>query len=372
VIVIATHFTLVGGRRYEAPTSTLVEVLEAQGADFVLVRHSIDGESPSTVHRYAAGHEVDIATLRIPRRPGPLRYLGEVVMTFLHIARHHRGADAFIGVDPLNALCGLMLRTLRVTRRSIFYTADYSAQRFTSVPLNRAYQAIDGLCVKRSTEVWSVSSRIVEHRAEQGLPPERNLFVPNIPAIPGSVSIDPEQRNDHQVITMGILGDQQDYSGLIAAVAELRHEFSDCGLIIVGNGPREDGLRAEVSGLGLDDHVTFTGFLSHAATLELVAASGVGAALYNGAWSFNHFGDSMKCREFMHFGLPILTTDSHSTVDEIRSSGAGVVSEQSTEAYVSALRQIFAGPDTFSAASREVAARHRGVHERMLARAAAP
>jgi len=92
----------------------------------------------------------------------------------------------------------------------------------------------------------------------------------------------------------------------------------------------------------------------------------VGAAVYNGEWSFNHYGDSMKCREFMHFGLPIVTTDSHSTVDEIRESGAGVVCDQSVQAYASALRTIFEDPLRFGEASAALAERHTGVHRRML------
>lgn len=366
MIVVATHYTLVEGKRYEAPSSTLIEILEHDKQDFLVIRHSLDGSGPSSVHTYHRGLEQTSRRLPVPSGPAPLRYLAEVVVSVAIMMRYRKRSVAFIGVDPLNALAGRFLRLMRIVRRTVFFTADFTPTRFDNRVLNGAYQRIDRWCVSQSDEVWSVSTRIADYRRSQGLPEERNFFVPNVPAIPADTCAATPDRVPRSVVTLGILGPQQDYTGLIEAMEKLRPEFPDCRLTIVGNGPSEGDLRAFVAARGLQDVVRFAGHLDHTSALDEIARSAVGAAVYNGEWSFNHFGDSMKCREFMHYGLPILTTDSHSTVDEIREFGAGLVCEQSAGSYADALRAMFSDPARYESGSLALGHKYVGIHQQRL------
>ncbi len=49
MIIIAGHAGVVNGKIYEAPVSTIVELLASQKKTFLHIRHSIDGQIPSTV-----------------------------------------------------------------------------------------------------------------------------------------------------------------------------------------------------------------------------------------------------------------------------------------------------------------------------------
>ncbi|MEP3914597.1 MAG: TIGR04063 family PEP-CTERM/XrtA system glycosyltransferase [Parasphingorhabdus sp.] len=66
---------------------------------------------------------------------------------------------------------------------------------------------------------------------------------------------------------LGFIGSFYDYEGLddlIAALPCLQSSHPDVHLLLVGGGPKEDALKAQVASLGLGDAVTFTGRVPHA------------------------------------------------------------------------------------------------------------
>ncbi|MDO6425488.1 glycosyltransferase, exosortase A system-associated [Thalassotalea sp. 1_MG-2023] len=65
---------------------------------------------------------------------------------------------------------------------------------------------------------------------------------------------------------LGFLGSFYAYEGLdlaINALAEVVKQRQDIHLLLVGGGPQEDNLKAQVAALGLTDYVTFTGRVPH-------------------------------------------------------------------------------------------------------------
>ncbi|OKY26711.1 MULTISPECIES: TIGR04063 family PEP-CTERM/XrtA system glycosyltransferase [Thalassotalea] len=65
---------------------------------------------------------------------------------------------------------------------------------------------------------------------------------------------------------LGFLGSFYAYEGLdlaINALAEVVKQRQDIHLLLVGGGPQEDNLKAQVAELGLTDYVTFTGRVPH-------------------------------------------------------------------------------------------------------------
>lgn len=366
MFILVTHATCENGKFYEAPMRTLVEILIRQRREFLFVRHSMDGKVPSKLYRYVDGVVVSEEVILPVVRIAPLRYVAEIVATPFWFFRQAKNQDyVYIGADPLNAFSGVLLRTSRRVRKTVFYTADYSESRFGNSLLNNSYHAIDRFCVRRSDEVWNVSSRIVAVRKRQGLSDEKNIFVPNVPDI-GEMPDVGVARNRFRLISLGKLGGQLDYPGIFDAIANLRERYPELRLAIVGNGPFEEDYRKIVTEKGISDQVDFLGYLSHDRALEEIARSGIGLALYNGEWSFNHFGDSMKCREYFVFGLPVITTDAHSTVEEIREGKAGIVVDMKVDAYQTAIESILESYDEYSRNSASLASKYTGIHERML------
>lgn len=365
-IAIASHIALIKGQEYDGIGNVLIETLGGLGTDFYMVRHSMDGLLPSLVRHYKGDSIRQSWRLPVIQRVASLRYLTEIIATIWHFS-FRKKVDVYVGIDPLNALAGVLLRKLGKVDKSVFYTPDYSPQRFENNFLNRIYHAIDRYCVRHADEVWSVSSRIQAIRREMGLEEVKNIFIPNVPPA-DYAELRENKRSPHKLIMYGIVDRQLDYEGAVRTVAQLQNEISDIKLVIVGNGPAEEFLKQLAVELGVSNRVMFAGKLPLGETLRLASQAGIGLALYTGEWGFNYYGDSTKCREYFFFGLPVISTDTHSTVEEIETSGAGIIVEKSTDAYCRAVKDILEEYEQYSQASRQLGAKYEGVHAEQLKR----
>lgn len=366
-IVIASHIARIDGKEYDGIGSSLKVTLDGMGVDYTFVRNSLDGLLGSQVEEYVNGVQTTITPLSVIRKPGPLRYLHEVYSVVKFFVKRNILIDVFVGIDPLNALTAILLKKKGIVCTAIFYTPDYSPKRFSLGALNWLYHKIDAYCVKNADEVWSVSSRIVAIRRDMGLEESKNIFLPNVPPTVFD-NLQSSERKRTQLYTSGIIDKQLDFDGIFHAIKHLKGDIPEIGITIVGNGPEEERLRIMAKTLGISERVTFTGRVSLEVALRLLSECGIGIALYTGVWGFNMYGDSTKCREYFHFGLPVISTDTHSTVDEIREIGAGVVVGQSTEEYMAAIKTILDNYEEYQKQSFALGERYHGAHRRLLMR----
>lgn len=364
-IVFATHVASVDGKEYDGIGNVLHQTLANLVKPYIHVRNSIDGKLRSEVRHYGNGRVTKTASIGVVRKPGPIRYLSEIIQTTRYFMKQDDAIDAYIGIDPLNAFVGIILRRFNKARLAIFYTADYSRKRFDNPVLNYLYHLLDRYCVRHADEVWSVSTRICAVRKQMGLEDKKNIFVPNVPPR-GSEGFAGRGHNKYELITTGIIDKQLDFEGVIRALSEMTQDVPQLHLTIVGNGPEEARLRSLVQNLGLEGKVKFTGRLPLLEALELQSTAGIGLALYTGAWGFNQFGDSTKCREYFNFGLPVISTDTHSTVGDIKKWRAGIVVEKSVEAYKRAILDILEGYDSYSENSLRAGLEYKDIHCKLL------
>lgn len=366
-MIIAGHASLVNGKVYEAPTNTLVEILKKKDKEFVYLRHSIDGQLPSVAYWYKGG-AMRQRTILPKGLPSIIRYGGEILVTFFYLLFSPKvWKGSYIGVDPLNAFTGILLRKIGVFNHTIFFTADYSTSRFKSRLLNDAYHFLDRFCVRNADQVWNVSSRILAVRKKMGLSTSKNIFVPNVPSDDYKKFVK-NVKEENTIVTLGMISEQLDFINLFQALKALAAKNPNIRLKIIGNGPKEDEYKALVKKLGLDEKVSFLGYMSHDDALNEISKSGIGLALYNGNWSFNYYGDSMKCREYFCYGLPVVTTDTHSTVEDIKNNKAGEVCEISAHAYQEAIENILANYQAYSKNSFQLSGQYEGIHARLLSK----
>lgn len=364
-IGFVTHVALINGSEYDGIGNLLQENLNFLKVDFIRLKHSMNGDFSSHAYFWNQSKVSKISKV-LPRiRLSVIRYLGELIASFIFFSKIR--IDVFVGVDPLNALAGLMLKKCGFTKKVIFYSADYSQNRFTNFVLNSAYHLIDKYCAKHADEVWSVSTAICEIRNSIGVANEKNIFMPNVPPI----EFQRYRKNSQKTLSMvmtGILDQQLDFSGAIKVVAELAATYNNIELYIIGNGPREIELRNLSDELGVASRVVFTGNLSLSETLDLVSRCGIGLALYTGAWSFNINGDSTKCREYFFYSLPVISTRSHSTVDQIEEYNAGLVVEPLIEDYVHAVVEVVENYAYFASGAERLGKKYENIQiERLRA-----
>ncbi len=363
-IAFASHVALINNKEYDGIGNMVKETLNHITDEYIYIRHSMDGLLPSEIIRYKNGAEQDHADIQVVSSPSPLRYITEVYRT-VRLFSKKTSVDIYIGIDPLNALAGVLLKRTGKINKTIFYTADYSTKRFNNALLNRIYHWIDRYCVNNSDEVWSVSTRICEVRRKMGLEDEKNIFVPNVPP-ENLVQGKSDVYDPFELITTGIIDNQLDFEGIIRTIKNMSEEFPQLKLTIVGNGPKEDYLKKLVKDLGMDSKINFTGRLSLQETMERQSKAGIGLALYTGVWGFNEYGDSTKCREFFSFGLPVISTDTHSTVDDIRKWDAGIIVEKSQKDYERAIRNILDDYNLYSSKSYDAHKQYAGIHRKVF------
>ncbi|MCP4835120.1 MAG: glycosyltransferase [Phycisphaera sp.] len=144
---------------------------------------------------------------------------------------------------------------------------------------------------------------------------------------------------------------------LIDSVAEIRRGGCDVHLVIAGNGEHdyEQTLRRRAEAAGIQDHVTWTGFISGDVKLSLFAAADVFAL----PTMQENFGFVMF--EALAAGTPVVSSNLVDTRDEISASGGGVVVERTVDAFVEGLKGFADGtrdPKAMGAAGRRWTLEH--------------
>lgn len=364
MIIVLGHASFIDGKIYEAPVNTYIETLIKQKKDFLFIRHSIDGNMKSMAYIYNKGRLVSQKKLFVISKISPLRYFSEIVSSFLYLSKRH-DAEVMIAADPLNAYTGVLLKRFGRLKKLIFLTCDYSKKRFNNSLLNWIFYRVDRLAASGSDQIWNVSRRIQEVRKSMGYPDTKNILVPNVPSSNYKKFLN-NKRDKFCLVTLGLLGDQLEFDYLFEAVKELSNKYPSLVLKIIGNGPREQYLHQKAKELAIENKIVFTGHLDHDKALEHISKSGIGLALYNGNWNFNYYGDSMKCREFFCFGLPVITTDTHSTVEDIKENKAGVVVKMNKQSYINAVEDILNNYDFFSKNSLAQAQKFDDIHSKLL------
>lgn len=136
----------------------------------------------------------------------------------------------------------------------------------------RATRALESYALRRADAVTVICEGLRKDIVERGIPAEKITVIPNAVDVE-EFSIcrppDPVLRDRLGLtgaIVVGFVGSFYAYEGLdllIAAAAELAPELPDLRVLLVGGGPQEAALKAQVNSLGLGGKVIFTGRVPH-------------------------------------------------------------------------------------------------------------
>jgi glycosyltransferase involved in cell wall biosynthesis len=345
-VMFASHHATSG------PADALEEYAGPRAASLVAVYHAFPYAPvvESRVRRWRRGALV--STQRSPwspRVPGPLTWVKEVAQTVWWGVRARRRFDVFVGIDPLNALAGLVLRSLGRTERVGFWTIDYVPTRFGSALLNRVYHALDRLCVARCDETWNVSPRIEEARRAAGVTGTQHVVPMGAHAREPAPPTEP-----HRIVYLGSLLEKQGVQGALRALPLVREQVPDAHLLVIGDGPFRPELERLAGELGVDGAAEFTGYVDdHRRVEDLIAGSGVALATYDPATAdFTYFADPGKVKNYLAAGVPVVATDIAWSARWLADAGAGVMVEFAPEAIAAGILRLLGDDDARAAAAR--------------------
>lgn len=343
-VIISSHAVFVGDKDVFGPGHAISNVLADSSIPHIYIRHSLYGGNPSIVELVSQGRSTVRWNIKLP---GPLRYFLEIAFVFLYVLKLPR-VKVFIGINPLNAMAGLLCKLLGKVDIVIFYTADYAYARFENPILNSVYHALDRIALRFADNVWNVSSRIREIRQKQGVPEDKNIFVPNSPSLKLINKFKSNKRIKESFVLIANFTPAIDYVLIMRAVATLKIKHPHIHVSFIGTGEREDEVKRLVRELKLTNNVFFHGYKIHDDAMKIIGTHEIGLALYAKQWAWTEFGDSMKAREYLALGLPVIITDDVSTADDIRDYKAGFSIKLSEREFTSASETLLSDRRRFS------------------------
>lgn len=246
----------------------------------------------------------------------------------------------YIGIDPLNTLWGILAKYAGRVERVIYYTADYADARFGNGPMNAIYHAIDRFCIRHADQVWNVSTRIVDRRLIQGVSKEKNYFVPNAPV---SIHSHKNAYHKHWMIIVGTSTTSLNYDIVLDGLAPLTKKYPDMRLHIIGELNFPEAIQKKITRWQRKKTIVLHGPLSREKVHALLRVAGIGLALYIDKDPWTRYGDSMKIREYLAAGLPVITTDVVSTSDVIEEFRCGTVIRPDVSDFIRAVDSVYAG-----------------------------
>ncbi|MGH7087844.1 MAG: glycosyltransferase family 4 protein [Stellaceae bacterium] len=209
---------------------------------------------------------------------------------------------------------------LLLGKKFVFDYRDLSPELFEMKfrrrgPLHRILLACERLTFRVADRIIANNPTFAEIAARRGGRPRDEISVvrhgPDLRILkPVRVERDYRCGRRFLVLYVGVMGSQDGVDLLLHAAhhAIAEHGRRDVQFLLVGAGPELRAMQMLCMTLGLDDYVTFTGFLTGRELMEVFSAADIGVSPdpktpLNDSMSMN------KILEYMSFGLPVVLFD---------------------------------------------------------------
>ena len=137
----------------------------------------------------------------------------------------------------------------------------------------RVSRSLESLALRRAAQVTTICNGLRDDIAVRGIPAQRITVIPNavdIGAFRFGAEPDPKLRRElglEGATVLGFAGSFYGYEGLhllIEAAQRMLPRHPTLRILLVGGGPQEDNLKAQVAAAGMQDRVIFAGRVPHA------------------------------------------------------------------------------------------------------------
>lgn len=266
------------------------------------------------------------------RRPLPLRLL----KYFVTLYRAAKGADVLYVQNAMAAgLPAVLVGALRGIPVALKFVGDEAWERasarglrmrleeFMEAPKGpvriRAMAALQGFVLRRAGAVITPSAYLREALVRAYRVDPRRVVVNYNAAEEPEVAPFSARRAPHQVVVTARLARWKGVDGIIRAVAALAEKFPDVRLVIAGDGPEEENLKALARELGVSDRVEFLGRVSRAETWQLRKSSAV--------YALNSSYEGLPHTVLTSFAaeIPVVATDIPGTNEAVRHGETGLL-----------------------------------------------
>lgn len=239
--------------------------------------------------------------------------------------------DLFIGVESINAICGIIFKKLGLVKKVIYYVFDWAPDRYQNKLINMIYIWLDRIATYNSDVTWNIAYTIAEARKrilkydEKKMSPQ--IYVPYSPNFSEKFIRTDNEIDSDLIIYSGGLIPENGPDLALEAFEIVNREYPKSKFLIIGSGELEKKLYDDVIKLNLQNSVNFTGYIAkEEKVLELQSQGAIGIAPYPiMKGSRKPFGDVIKIRMYFVSGLVVVSTPVPPVAKEIKEENLGIV-----------------------------------------------
>jgi len=347
-IIIAVHEGMPIGSAYDLRRF----LIESKIEKLLFIAHPLTFENEfykftSRYEVYEHGRFINKGVSFHWRLPDIFLYIKDALYTLIWSTKFNSKYDLFVGVDPLNALAGIVLRFFGRTNKVIYCTIDYFTPRFENKVLNAIYHSIDKFCVRFCNETWNLSSQMAKAREKYNNMP-RSLYNRQY-TVPNGVWFNQAKRkpfnkiNKKKIIFTGHLNPMQGVDLILQAMPKIIKKITDIEVEIIGRGPEYENLRSLAYDLQLEKYILFHGWINNRQKLErLLSDAAVGLATFNTniAGDKVRNSDPAKLKDYALLGIPFITTNAIADPKEVMDMKYGIVIEYDKDQLANAVIKL--------------------------------
>lgn len=333
-VVVVTHTFFYGA------SEALFDYLEKKSVPMLwYIGHPLRPEQPmGASRRYINGKLMSESSWRVWMSGSLFSYATDMMRTFLLILKYSGPIELFIGINPLNAFCGIMLRKFKRVDRVVFYAIDFVPKRFSLSIVNTLYHCLESYVVRNADICWNVSPKIAEGREKYlGIDSKkyRQQVVP-IGIWQKDIASHIKRTNHNRIIFVGHLLEKQGVQVVLHALPKVIRYIPDVTFTLIGGGEYENPLRALSRALRLGSHVKFFGWEPRQEVIRnKLLQSDIAVAVYSSEGekdtNFTYYADPTKIKTYLSCGLPVVLTPVPYNAKELERKGAAYLIKYTEE-----------------------------------------
>jgi len=246
----------------------------------------------------------------------PLHYLVYLYQALTLFRSRRSNLIIFMGVNYFCTFCGILLKKLHKVDFVIYRVMDF----FPLPPkgiyryLNRIFYVIDNYCLSNSDYIWFTTEGHIIGRERYGYF-DRNKYKDKYLIIPLGINTKKfvfkpvSQRNRYSLVYCGVISRYHMLDLLFEVIRELKNDFPNIKLNIIGSGPDEMYFKALSKEMDLEKNILFHGFLEEGDFLTSIMVDNIlGIALYRDEENYMKYTEPAKVKYYLMFGLPVVVS----------------------------------------------------------------
>lgn len=244
--------------------------------------------------------------------------------------KHKKNTRGELVYDAREIYTGLPSLMKSLVKRWIWKRVEFSGLAKTGIILVTAKRDANAILGAHS---FLPRSLLVRNLPLRTSPPKRNDYLREYFPLIGARKI---------LVYVGGLQSDRGLEEMINAMTKLRGEAV---FVMIGDGAIRETLQKQTQTLHLEESVFFHPSLDSDSVISVLASANIGISLINTRSQSYTFALPSKIFEYVHAGLPVLTTDLIEVKDLFRNAEWIQYSQLTTESIVRAIHTLSALPD---------------------------